>query len=160
GSNGYDHKRMAITAKGAWISVQRHFAERGIDTQKDPITLVGIGDMSGDVFGNGLLRSRSVRLVAAFNHMHVFIDPDPDPERSFNERERLFSLPRSGWNDYDRTLISNGGGIFARAQKSIAITAEMKQRFGLTADSMGVDELIHALLAAPVDLIWNGGIGT
>jgi glutamate dehydrogenase len=160
GSNGYDHKRMAITARGGWISVQRHFAERGVDTQKDPITMVGIGDMSGDVFGNGLLRSRSVRLVAAFNHLHVFIDPDPDAERSFNERERLFALPRSGWDDYDRALISSGGGIFPRAQKSVVITAQMQQRFGLTADSMAVDELIHALLAAPVDLIWNGGIGT
>jgi glutamate dehydrogenase len=160
GSNGYDHKRMAITARGGWISVQRHFAERGVDVQKDPITMVGIGDMSGDVFGNGLLRSRSVRLVGAFNHMHVFIDPDPDPERSFVERERLLALPRSGWDDYDRALISRGGGVFPREQKSIAVTPEMKQRFGLTADSVAVDELIRALLAAPVDLIWNGGIGT
>ena len=160
GSNGYDHKKMAITARGAWISVQRHFNERGIDAQKDPITVLGIGDMSGDVFGNGLLRSRSVRLVAAFNHLHVFIDPNPDPEASFDERARLFALPRSGWNDYDATLISRGGGVFPRAQKSIAITPEMRERFGLETTGCSPDELIHALLKAPIDLIWNGGIGT
>jgi len=160
GSNGYDHKKIGITARGAWISVQRHFNERGVDTQTDPITVLGIGDMSGDVFGNGLLRSRSMRLVAAFNHMHVFVDPNPDPLVSFAERERLFALPRSGWNDYDATKISSGGGVFARTQKSIAITREMRARFGIEAESCSPDELIHALLAAPLDLIWNGGIGT
>ncbi len=160
GSNGYDHKQMAITARGAWISVQRHFSESGIDTQKDPITVLGIGDMSGDVFGNGLLQSRSVRLVAAFNHLHVFVDPNPDPHTSFDERARLYALPRSGWNDYDVALISAGGGVFSRAQKSIAITAPMRERFGIDAKQCSPDELIHLLLAAPIDLIWNGGIGT
>jgi glutamate dehydrogenase len=160
GSNGYDHKKMGITARGAWISVQRHFNERGIDVQNDPITVLGIGDMSGDVFGNGLLRSTSVRLVAAFNHMHVFVDPNPDAAKSFAERTRLFALPRSGWNDYDAGLISAGGGVFARTQKSIAITPEMRELFGIEAASCSPDELIHALLKAPVDLIWNGGIGT
>jgi glutamate dehydrogenase len=160
GSNGYDHKKMAITARGGWISVQRHFAERGVDTQKDPITVLGIGDMSGDVFGNGLLRSRSVRLVAAFNHVHVFVDPNPDAEPSFAERERLFALPRSGWNDYDSALISRGGGVFSRTQKSIVVTPQMQERFDVDAGTCSPDELIHALLKAPVDLIWNGGIGT
>ena len=126
----------------------------------DPITVLGIGDMSGDVFGNGLLRSRSLRLVAAFNHQHVFIDPTPDAERSFIERERLFALPRSGWNDYDSALISVGGGVFPRAQKSIAISPQMRERFAIEVDSCSPDELIHLLLKAPVDLIWNGGIGT
>ncbi len=129
GSNGYDHKKIGITARGAWISVERHFNERGVDANADPITVLGIGDMSGDVFGNGLLRSRSIRLVAAFNHQHVFIDPDPDAQRSYAERERLFGLPRSGWNDYDSTLISAGGGVFPRAQKSIAISPQMRERF-------------------------------
>jgi glutamate dehydrogenase len=160
GSNGYDHKKMGITARGAWISVQRHFNERGVDVQTDPITVLGIGDMSGDVFGNGLLRSRTVRLVAAFNHLHVFVDPNPDPTKSFDERARLFALPRSGWNDYDAALISPGGGVFARTQKSIAITPEMRERFAIEAATCSPDELIHALLKAPVDLIWNGGIGT
>jgi glutamate dehydrogenase len=160
GSNGYDHKKMAITARGAWISVQRHFNERGIDTQKHPITLLGVGDMSGDVFGNGLLRSRSVRLVAAFNHLHVFVDPNPDPEKSFDERARLFALARSGWDDYDVSLISEGGGVFGRAQKAIAITPQMRERFGIEVASCSPDELIHQLLKAPIDLIWNGGIGT
>ena len=160
GSNGYDHKKIGITARGAWISVQRHFNERGIDTQTDPITVLGIGDMSGDVFGNGLLRSKSVRLVAAFNHVHVFVDPNPDPLVSFAERERLFALPRSGWSDYDAKLISRGGGVFARTQKAIAITPPMRERFGIEAASCTPDEMIHALLKSPVDLIWNGGIGT
>ncbi len=160
GSNGYDHKKIGITARGAWISVERHFNERGVDANSDPITVLGIGDMSGDVFGNGLLRSRSLRLVAAFNHQHVFIDPTPDAERSFIERERLFALPRSGWNDYDSALISVGGGVFPRAQKSIAISPQMRERFAIEVESCSPDELIHLLLKAPVDLIWNGGIGT
>ena len=160
GSNGYDHKKMAITARGAWISVQRHFLEVGIDVQKDPITALGIGDMSGDVFGNGFLRSDAVRLVAAFNHLHVFVDPDPDAARSFAERARLFALPRSGWNDYDTKLISPGGGVFSRSQKRIPITPEMKARFRIETEYLSPDELINALLKSPVDLIWNGGIGT
>ncbi len=160
GSNGYDHKQMGITARGAWVSVQRHFAERGVDVQTDPVTVLGIGDMSGDVFGNGLLRSRSLKLVAAFNHRHVFLDPDPDPAASFQERERLFALPRSGWGEYDSTLISRGGGVHSRSAKSIPITPEVAKLFDIEANALSPDELIHALLAAPVDLIWNGGIGT
>ncbi len=160
GSNGYDHKAMGITARGAWVSVQRHFAERGIDVQNDPFTVLGIGDMSGDVFGNGMLLSKSIKLVAAFNHRHIFLDPDPDPAASFAERRRLFALPRSGWTDYDSSLISAGGGVHSRNSKSISLTAEVKARFGIDADSLAPEELIHALLASPVGLIWNGGIGT
>ena len=160
GSAGYDHKKMGITSRGAWVSVQRHFRERGIDVQTDPVTVLGIGDMAGDVFGNGLLRSRSLQLVAAFNHLHLFIDPNPDAERSYVERERLFNLPRSSWTDYDASLISEGGGIFPRSAKRIAISPEMKARFDLQADHLTPNELINALLKAPVDLIWNGGIGT
>ena len=160
GSVGYDHKKMAITARGAWISVQRHFRERGIDVQTQPVTVVGIGDMSGDVFGNGMLRSRTIRLVAAFNHQHVFIDPDPDPGRSFAERERLFALPRSTWDDYDRGLISAGGGVFARSAKSIALTPQMRRVLDTAAERLTPAELVSAILAAPVDLIFNGGIGT
>jgi len=160
GSNGYDHKQMGITARGAWISVQRHFAERGIDVQHDRIRTVGIGDMSGDVFGNGMLQSRSIALIAAFNHRHLFIDPDPDPATSFAERERLFKLPRSSWNDYDRALISAGGGVFDRAQKVIAISPEMQSALEIGEARLTPDELINRLLRAQVDLIWNGGIGT
>lgn len=160
GSAGYDHKKMGITAKGAWVSVQRHFRELGIDVQTAPITVVGIGDMSGDVFGNGLLRSRSVKLVAAFDHRHIFIDPDPEPEASFVERERLFALPRSSWGDYNAKLISAGGGIFTRSAKSIAITPAMQQRFSIAVEKLTPVDLISHLLKAPVDLLWNGGIGT
>jgi glutamate dehydrogenase len=160
GSQGYDHKKMGITARGAWVSVQRHFLEQGIDVQRDPVTVLGIGDMAGDVFGNGMLLSRSIRLVAAFNHQHVFIDPEPDPVASFAERERLFALPRSSWDDYDRALISRGGGIYPRSQKWIQVTEEMRARFAIDADRLTPDELLNALLRAPVDLIWNGGIGT
>jgi glutamate dehydrogenase len=160
GSNGYDHKKIGITAKGAWISVARHFRELGIDVAADPVTVLGIGDMSGDVFGNGMLLSRAIRLVAAFDHRHVFIDPDPDPEVAFRERERLFALPRSSWADYDAALISRGGGVFSRDTKSVPVTTAMRERFGFEADTLSPDELIHALLKAPVDLIWNGGIGT
>lgn len=160
GSAGYDHKKMGITAKGAWVSVQRHFRELGIDVQTAPISVVGIGDMSGDVFGNGLLRSRSVKLVAAFDHRHIFIDPDPDAEASFVERERMFALPRSSWGDYDAKLISAGGGIFSRAAKSIKITPAMQQRFDIRDEKLTPVELISQLLKAPVDLLWNGGIGT
>jgi glutamate dehydrogenase len=160
GSAGYDHKGMGITAKGAWVSVQRHFRERGIDVQKDNTTVIGIGDMAGDVFGNGLLLSDKLQLVAAFNHMHIFIDPNPDAAKSFVERQRLFDLPRSSWADYDTGLISQGGGIFLRGAKSIAISPQMKERFDITADKLAPTELLNALLKAPVDLIWNGGIGT
>jgi len=160
GSNGYDHKAMGITARGAWVSVQRHFAERGVDVQADPVTVLGIGDMSGDVFGNGMLLSRSIRLVAAFNHRHIFLDPDPDPEASFAERKRLFALPRSGWTDYDTGLISPGGGVHSRNAKSVPLTPEVQAVFDIDADRVSPDELIHALLKAPVGLIWNGGIGT
>lgn len=160
GSAGYDHKKMAITAKGAWISVQRHFEAMGIDVQKDHITVAGIGDMSGDVFGNGMLRSGAIKLVAAFNHMHIFIDPDPDPVVSFKERERLFNLPTSKWSDYNHELISKGGGVFERNAKFIPISEEMKALLDIETDKLTPDELIKAILKARVDLIWNGGIGT
>lgn len=160
GSNGYDHKKMGITARGAWVSVQRHFRELGVNVQVDPITAIGIGDMAGDVFGNGLLRSRTTLLVGAFNHMHIFIDPDPNPEESFNERQRLFDLPRSTWEDYNKKLISKGGGIFSRSAKSIQVTREMQTVLGIEKATMSPNELITAMLKAPVDLVWNGGIGT
>ncbi len=160
GSQGYDHKKMGITARGAWVSVQRHFLERNIDVQRDSVTVLGIGDMSGDVFGNGMLLSERIRLVAAFNHQHIFIDPEPDAAASFLERKRLFTLPRSSWSDYDVSLISPGGGIFARQQKYIAISPAMRERFGITQERMAPDELIQSLLRSAVDLIWNGGIGT
>lgn len=160
GSAGYDHKKMGITAKGAWVGVQRHFRERGINVQEDPISVVGIGDMAGDVFGNGLLMSDKLQLVAAFNHLHIFIDPNPDPASSFAERKRLFDLPRSAWSDYDTSIMSAGGGIFPRSLKSIAISEQMKERFAIEADKLTPTELLNALLKAPVDLLWNGGIGT
>ena len=160
GSQGYDHKGMGITAKGAWESVKRHFRELGVDTQSQHFTVVGIGDMAGDVFGNGLLLSEYAQLTAAFNHLHIFIDPDPDAAKSFVERQRMFALPRSAWSDYDATLISKGGGIFSRAAKSIPISAEMKARFEIKEDSLSPNDLISALLKAPSDLLWNGGIGT
>ncbi len=162
GSAGYDHKRMGITARGAWESVRRHFREMGIDPQEHDFTCVGIGDMSGDVFGNGMLLSRHIALIAAFDHRHVFIDPDPDPERSWAERKRLFDLPRSSWADYDPALVSAGGGIFPRSLKSIEITDAMRRRLGIDPDvaSLTPAQLISACLKAPVDLLWNGGIGT
>ena len=160
GSIGYDHKKMGITARGAWVSVQRHFREQGVNIQDTDFTVVGIGDMAGDVFGNGMLLSRHICLVAAFNHMHIFIDPTPDAASSFEERQRLFDLPRSSWDDYNRKLISKGGGIFLRSAKRITITREMKQCFGITEDYLQPTELISVILKAPVDLIWNGGIGT
>ena len=160
GSQGYDHKAMGITAKGAWVSVERHFREIGINTDKDDFTVVGIGDMAGDVFGNGMLLSKHIRLVAAFNHMHIFIDPNPDAARSWKERRRLFDLPRSSWSDYNTKLISAGGGIFSRETKAIKLSEEVKSLTGLTEKSVTPAELISALMAAPVDLIWNGGIGT
>ncbi len=160
GSQGYDHKGMGITARGAWISVQRHFREKNIDVQTEPVTVVGIGDMAGDVFGNGMLLSQALMMVAAFNHQHIFIDPNPDPARSFVERQRLFTTPKTTWDDYDKTLISEGGGVFNRSAKAIPISAQMRTRFALDAASLTPAELINALLKAPVDLIWNGGIGT
>lgn len=160
GSAGYDHKKMGITARGAWVGVQRHFRERGINVQQDPITVVGVGDMAGDVFGNGLLMSDKLQLVAAFNHLHIFIDPNPEPASSFAERKRLFDLPRSAWSDYDTSIMSEGGGIFSRSAKSIAISPQMKERFAIEADKLTPTELLNALLKAPVDLLWNGGIGT
>lgn len=160
GSVGYDHKKMGITAKGAWESVKRHFRELGIDTQTTPFDVIGIGDMAGDVFGNGMLLSEKIRLVGAFNHMHIFLDPNPDTAKSFNERQRLFDLPRSSWEDYETKLISKGGGIFSRADKSIKLTAEVKKLLDITDDALTPNELIQAMLKAPVDLLWNGGIGT
>jgi glutamate dehydrogenase len=160
GSVGYDHKAMGITARGAWELVKRHFRELGRDLEASDLTVVGVGDMSGDVFGNGMLMSHRLRLLAAFDHRHVFVDPDPDPVRSFAERERLFHLPRSIWADYDRTLISEGGGVFERSAKSIAISPQMKRVFAVDADRLIPAELIRKLLAASVDLLWFGGIGT
>ena len=160
GSQGYDHKAMGITARGAWESVKRHFRELGLDTQATDFTVVGIGDMSGDVFGNGMLLSRHIRLVGAFNHMHIFLDPDPDPEKGFEERKRMFELPRSTWEDYDASLISEGGGIFRRSAKSIPISDEVRALLDIDATSLAPNDLIKAMLRAPVDLLWNGGIGT
>jgi glutamate dehydrogenase len=160
GSAGYDHKRMAITARGAWESVKRHLRELGTDIDSTDFTVVGIGDMSGDVFGNGILLSRRIKLLAAFDHRHVFLDPDPDPELSFEERARLFALPASSWADYDEKLISPGGGVFARTAKSVPLSPEARTALGIEAGTLTPNELIRALLRAPVDLLWNGGIGT
>lgn len=160
GSQGYDHKGMGITARGAWVSVRRHFKELGLDTQSENFSVVAIGDMGGDVFGNGMLLSRHIQLRAAFNHLHIFLDPDPDPEAGFNERQRLFEAAQSGWDQYDTTLISTGGGVFSRSAKSIPISEEMRQVFAIEETSLAPTELISRLLKAPVDLIWNGGIGT
>jgi glutamate dehydrogenase len=160
GSAGYDHKAMGITARGAWESVKRHFRELGLDTQTQPFTVVGVGDMSGDVFGNGMLLSEQIRLVAAFDHRHVFLDPDPDPATSYAERQRLFALPRSSWDDYDKTLISEGGGVFPRTAKSIPLSPQVQQALAVSEDAMTPAELMRAILLAPVDLLWNGGIGT
>jgi glutamate dehydrogenase len=160
GSAGYDHKKMGITARGAWESVKRHFRELGVDTQSQDFTVVGIGDMSGDVFGNGMLLSRHIRLVAAFDHRHVFIDPDPDPRASHAERERLFRLPRSSWDDYDRATISKGGGVYPRSAKAIALSPEARRALGIEASELAPAEVIRAILRAPVDLLYNGGIGT
>jgi glutamate dehydrogenase len=160
GSVGYDHKKMGITARGAWVSVQRLFREMDLDVQTTDFTVVGVGDMAGDVFGNGMLCSQHIRLVAAFNHQHIFIDPEPDAQSSYVERQRLFGLPRSSWSDYDEKLISSGGGIFSRAAKSISISPEMQSRFDIEPATLTPNELISHLLQARVDLLWNGGIGT
>ena len=160
GSNGYDHKAMGITAKGAWISVQRHFLEMGIDVQKEPVRVAGCGDMSGDVFGNGMLLSPAIKLVAAFDHRHIFIDPDPNPAASWAERKRMFDLPRSSWDDYDRKVMSKGGMIVARSEKSIELTAEAAEALGVEERCTDPTALIAAILKSPVDLLWFGGIGT
>ncbi len=160
GSAGYDHKVMGITARGAWESVKRHFRGLGKNIQTDKFTVVGIGDMSGDVFGNGMLLSPVIQLVAAFNHLHIFIDPDPNTKTSFSERQRLFKLPRSNWSDYKKSLISKGGGIFSRKLKKIKMSDQMKTLTGCQLNYLTPDELIKCLLKSPVDLLWNGGIGT
>ena len=162
GSVGYDHKGMGITARGAWESVKRHFRALGIDCQKQDFTAVGIGDMSGDVFGNGMLLSKHIRLVAAMDHRHIFVDPNPDSAVSYKERQRLFKVPRSSWDDYDKSLISRGGGVFPRSAKSIPVSPEMRSALGLAdgTTAMSPNELMSAVLKAPVDLLWNGGIGT
>lgn len=160
GSVGYDHKKMGITAKGAWESVKRHFYEMDIDIENHDFTVVGIGDMAGDVFGNGMLLSKHIQLVAAFNHIHIFVDPKPNAQTSFNERFRLFNLPRSNWTDYDATLISKGGGVFNRNAKSIPVSKEMRQLFGIKETDIEPNELIKTILKAKVDMLWSGGIGT
>ncbi len=160
GSVGYDHKKMGITARGAWESVKRHFREIGRDIQKEEFTAIGVGDMGGDVFGNGMLLSKKTKLLAAFNHLHIFIDPDPDPAKSLAERRRLFKVRRSGWSDYAASVISRGGAIFERRAKSISLSREARARFGISKEKLTPDELISALLKAPVDLLWFGGIGT
>ena len=160
GSHGYDHKKMGITAKGAWEAVKRHFRETGRDIQAEPFTCIGVGDMSGDVFGNGMLLSKKTKLLAAFDHRHIFIDPEPDVRTSWQERKRIFDLPRSSWADYDAALISKGGGVFSRALKEIDISPEIRSLTGLTAASASPGEIIKVLLTAEVDLLWFGGIGT
>ncbi|MEN9460530.1 MAG: NAD-glutamate dehydrogenase [Pseudomonadota bacterium] len=160
GSAGYDHKKMGITARGAWESVKRHFRALGVDVQQQPFTVVGIGDMAGDVFGNGMLLSPQIKLVAAFNYQHIFLDPNPDPVPSLEERRRLFNLPRSTWADYDAALISKGGGVFERKSKSITLSPEIRAVLAIKEEQLAPADLIRALLRAPVDLLWNGGIGT
>ena len=160
GSVGYDHKKIGITARGAWESVKRHFYELKMDIEEHDFTVVGIGDMSGDVFGNGMLLSRHIKLLAAFNHLHIFIDPSPDAEISFKERERLFQLPRSSWIDYDKKVISKGGGVFNRNAKSVPVSQEMRRVFGIKQAEIEPNELIRVLLKAKMDLLWSGGIGT
>ena len=160
GSKGYDHKAMGITARGTWLSVQRHFKELGVDVQTQPITVAGCGDMSGDVFGNGMLLSKALKVVAAFDHRHIFLDPAPDPAASWAERARLFALPRSSWDDYDKALISRGGGVFPRSMKQIPLTDEVRAMLGIEDAELEPETLITAILKAPVDLLWFGGIGT
>jgi len=160
GSAGYDHKTMGITARGAWEGVKRHFREMGRDIQSEPFTVVGVGDMAGDVFGNGMLLSEHIQLIAAFNHLHIFIDPTPDAAASFAERKRLFEAPRSSWTDYDESIISAGGGIFERSAKVIELSSQARAALGIDATRLSPNALIHEVLRAPVDLLWNGGIGT
>ncbi|MEO6432717.1 MAG: NAD-glutamate dehydrogenase domain-containing protein [Sphingomicrobium sp.] len=160
GSNGYDHKAMGITAKGAWISVQRHFIEMGVDVQSETVTVAGCGDMSGDVFGNGMLLSKAIKLVAAYDHRHIFLDPNPDPRKSWIERDRMFKLPRSSWADYNRKLISKGGGAFPRSEKMIPLSSEVRAMLGTEEKELDPTSLINLILKSAVDLIWFGGIGT
>src|SRR5690606_3816533 len=160
GSAGYDHKKMGITARGAWEAVKRHFREMDHDIQTEPFTVAGVGDMSGDVFGNGMLLSRVTRLLAAFDHRDIFLDPDPDVEKSFAERQRLFDLGRSSWADYDKSLISKGGGVFSRSAKSVPLSAEAQAMLGLPKAKATPQEVMSAILKMNVDLLWFGGIGT
>ena len=160
GSAGYDHKKMGITAKGAWETVKRHFREMNIDIQTTPFRVIGVGDMSGDVFGNGMLLSRQIHLIAAFDHRDIFIDPTPDPEASWHERQRLFDLPRSSWQDYNSGLISEGGGVFSRSAKSIPLSVRMQLLLGTSLKAASPAELIRLLLKAQTELLWFGGIGT
>ena len=160
GSNGYDHKKMGITAKGAFEAVKRHFYEMGHDMNTQPITMVGVGDMSGDVFGNGVLLSRQLKVLAAFDHRHIFLDPTPDVAVSFAERQRMFALPRSSWEDYDKSLISAGGGVYPRSARSIALSPEIRAALDIAETALAPEELMHRILLAPVDLFYNGGIGT
>jgi glutamate dehydrogenase len=160
GSAGYDHKKMGITARGTWECVKRHFREMGVDVDAEAFTAMGVGDMSGDVFGNGMLMSRHTRLLAAFNHQHIFLDPVPDAAASFAERQRLFRLPRSTWDDYDRRRISRGGGVYPRTAKSITLSGEAQAMLGMASAAAPPNEIIRAILRMKVDLLWNGGIGT
>lgn len=160
GSQGYDHKREGITSRGAWEGVKRHFREMGIDVLKQEISVIGIGDLAGDVFGNGLTYCNTLRLLAAFNHMHIFLDPNPVAAKSFVERQRIFKLARSSWEDYDKSLISEGGGVFLRAEKSIPLSTQVRMMLGVQDEEMSGEDLVRAILKAPADLLWNGGIGT
>ena len=160
GSKGYDHKAMGITARGAWLSVRRHFLELGVDVQSQPVRVAGCGDMSGDVFGNGMLLSKAIRLVAAFDHRHIFLDPEPDPAKSWEERARMFALPRSSWEDYDKSLISKGGGVYPRSLKSIPLSPQVRAMLAIDAETLDPEALITAILKSQVDLLWFGGIGT
>ena len=161
GEHGFDHKKMGITARGAWESARRHLREMGRDPDRGtPLRMTGIGDMSGDVFGNGLLRSRNVKLIAAFDHRHIFIDPDPDPVLSFDERQRLYDKPRSQWSDYNPELISKGGGVWRRSQKRIELSAEARSALDCADEALDGESLVRAILRAPVDMLYNGGIGT
>ena len=160
GSTGFNHKQLGVTARGAWVAVRRHFTELGIDPRRDEFTAVGIGDMSGDVFGNGMLLSDRLRLVAAFDHRHIFLDPDPEPKTSFAERARLAALPGSSWGDYDADLISPGGGVYPRSGRSVAVSIQARDALSVDVEAMSPDELVQAILRAPVDLLWNGGVGT
>ncbi|MBT9582212.1 NAD-glutamate dehydrogenase [bacterium] len=160
GSQGYDHKKEGITARGAWEGVKRHFREMGVDVLKQEVSVVGIGDLAGDVFGNGLIYCDTLRLLAAFNHLHIFLDPDPDAKKSYAERVRMFRLPRSSWEDYDKSLISKGGGVFLRAAKSIELSPEIRKALAVDEEALSGEDLVRAILKAPADLLWNGGIGT
>jgi glutamate dehydrogenase len=160
GSSGFNHKQLGVTARGAWVAVHRHFTELGIDPERDEFTVVGIGDMSGDVFGNGMLLSDRLRLLAAFDHRHIFLDPDPDPKSSHAERARLSSLPGSSWADYNSALLSPGGGVYPRSGRSVVVSRQARVALGIDAEVLSTDELVQAILRAPVDLLWNGGIGT